>query len=713
MHGDKGVQTMRCRPRNLQARRRRWPLRLGLFLIYVLVQYVSSAKTPTSVEMTTASVLLSSSAQWASEPPVSPAGSTVAEEPALGETSTIAAEEPRKTGHAEGSKTERPPKGHGRARAEQNESWASEPPVSPAGSTVAEEPALGETSTIAAEEPRKTGHAEGSKTERPPKGHGRARAEQNESVRGQAKETGTKESAKKGTEPPPPRHARNVTTTVTPATQMTTRYPYPTVRPRRTNCSAPAIEQFPRPLMGPEARKHGGLIIHILAAIYTFLGLAIVCDDYFVSSLDRICEELRLSPDVAGATFMAAGSSAPELATVIIGVFFAKDDIGVSGVIGSAVFNIMFVISICGLCSATASKLNWWPLCRDCFFYAVSILVMLGTIYNDSISWMESLFMLIMYGVYCVALSFNVKLERWAKSHNIPFLPKDDEPAEQSALVSYRSLQEDRLSYTGPNSPVTDQMKNQEGNGIQETIEQQQQQQQQQQPSAPRQPEYYKAKEPDPNEVSPLVMPTDGNKWTMFTWGLVYPIHFMCRATMPDCRQEKWRSWYPFTFCISMIWISFYSYIMVWMITIIGSTLGIPDTVMGLTFVAAGVSVPDALSSLAVIKEGLGDMAVSNAVGSNVFDILVCLGLPWFIQTAMIQPGSHVNVTSRGLTYSTVSLLSTVVFLVMATHLNGWKLDRRYGMVLMVWYLIFIVFASLYELNVFGEMNPPVCPSKF
>lgn len=35
-----------------------------------------------------------------------------------------------------------------------------------------------------------------------------------------------------------------------------------------------------------------------------------------------------MSPDVAGATFMAAGSSAPELATVVIGVFFAKDDIG-------------------------------------------------------------------------------------------------------------------------------------------------------------------------------------------------------------------------------------------------------------------------------------------------------------------------------------------------------------------------------------------------
>ena len=38
----------------------------------------------------------------------------------------------------------------------------------------------------------------------------------------------------------------------------------------------------------------------------------------------------------------------------------------------------------------------------------------------------------------------------------------------------------------------------------------------------------------------------------------------------------------------------------------VGSTFGIPDTVMGLTFIAAGVSVPDALSGIAVIKEGHG-----------------------------------------------------------------------------------------------------------
>lgn len=67
---------------------------------------------------------------------------------------------------------------------------------------------------------------------------------------------------------------------------------------------------------------------------------------------------------------------------------------------------------------------------------------------------------------------------------------------------------------------------------------------------------------------------------------------------------------------------------------------------------------------------------------------------------------------NTGLTYSTVSLLSTVVFLLMSVHLNGWKLDRRLGAILMVWYFLFIALASMYELNVFGNFNPPQCTSK-
>ncbi|CAH0554448.1 unnamed protein product [Brassicogethes aeneus] len=461
----------------------------------------------------------------------------------------------------------------------------------------------------------------------------------------------------------------HVVTTVKPPHEATTVKPHSTAKPNNVTtagneteeCTPPAIKQFPHPIMGPTTRKHGGLIVHITVAVYMFLGLAIVCDEYFVASLDRICEELKMSPDVAGATFMAAGSSAPELATVIIGVFFAKDDIGISGVIGSAVFNIMFVISTCALCSGAVVYLNWYPLCRDCFFYALSILVMLFVIYDKYITWGESLVMLITYVIYCVVLHFNTEIERWAQTLPVPF--KQKAPCEQSGLVSYKTLDDNGKV---PNYGITPEQ-------VQDNGEQK------------------------------------GGLYAVISWAVVYPIHYLCRKTMPDCRSERYRNWYPFTFFVSMVWISFYSYFMVWMITIIGYTMGIPDTVMGLTFVAAGVSVPDALSSIAVIKEGYGDMAVSNAVGSNVFDILICLGLPWFIKTAIIKPGSTVRVISKGLTYSTLSLLSTVVFLVVATHMNGWKLDKRFGVILMIWYLIFITFASMYELNVFGPMNPPEC----
>ena len=90
-------------------------------------------------------------------------------------------------------------------------------------------------------------------------------------------------------------------------------------------------------------------------------------------------------------------------------------------------------------------------------------------------------------------------------------------------------------------------------------------------PLPPTTTDYYKHKESrSGEEVSPLVMPTEGGLWAQVPWAITVPIHALCRATMPDCRKERWRHWYPCTFLMSMIWISFYSYIMVWMITVIG-----------------------------------------------------------------------------------------------------------------------------------------------
>ena len=54
-----------------------------------------------------------------------------------------------------------------------------------------------------------------------------------------------------------------------------------------------------------------------------------------------------------------------------------------------------------------------------------------------------------------------------------------------------------------------------------------------------------------------------------------------------------------------------------------GNSLLLFLQIMGLTFLAAGTSVPDLITSVLVAKQGKGDMAVSSSVGSNIFDVTV------------------------------------------------------------------------------------------
>ena len=55
---------------------------------------------------------------------------------------------------------------------------------------------------------------------------------------------------------------------------------------------------------------------------------------------------------------------------------------------------------------------------------------------------------------------------------------------------------------------------------------------------------------------------------------------------------------------------------MVWFASVLGRVFQIPIEVMGLTFLAAGTSVPDLITSVIVAKKGLGDMAVSSSIGT-------------------------------------------------------------------------------------------------
>uniref|UniRef100_A0A674GGS5 Solute carrier family 24 member 4 n=1 Tax=Taeniopygia guttata TaxID=59729 RepID=A0A674GGS5_TAEGU len=455
------------------------------------------------------------------------------------------------------------------------------------------------------------------------------------------------------------------------------------------NCTEPAINEFPEDIFTNKERQQGGILLHIIAALYMFYALAIVCDDFFVPSLEKICEKLHLSEDVAGATFMAAGSSTPELFASVIGVFITHGDVGVGTIVGSAVFNILCIVGVCGLFAGQVVCLTQWAVFRDSIYYTISVIVLIVFIYDEEIEWWESLVLIIMYSFYILIMKYNVRMQNFfsLKSKNVGNGDTVNNELEDvkgiqqygknsvvmvdeiicSSPPKYRFPEAGlRIMITNKFGPRTRmrmasrliinerQRLIQSANGSSKAL----QNRRQENIENGNIPVGNQEEENEQDSLTPFSVP-DG-KMNKIKWLLTWPLIFLLFTTIPNCSKPRWEKFFMLTFILSTLWIALFSYFMVWMVTVIGYTLGIPDVIMGITFLAAGTSVPDCMASLIVARQGLGDMAVSNTVGSNVFDILVGLGVPWGLQTMAIDYGSTVRINSKGLVYSVALLLGSV-----------------------------------------------------
>jgi len=169
--------------------------------------------------------------------------------------------------------------------------------------------------------------------------------------------------------------------------------------------------------------------VYLIGLLYMFAGLAIICDEFFVPALELFTGELGISEDVAGATFMAAGGSMPELFTSFIGTF-NESDVGFAAIIGSAVFNVLFVIAVCTLASEKPLELTWWPLFRDVMWYlfalALVAFVFKATSPNEIEPW-EALLLLVCYFCYALFMKFNPQIHAWVSGKD----PEKDSKEEE------------------------------------------------------------------------------------------------------------------------------------------------------------------------------------------------------------------------------------------------------------------------------------------
>lgn len=108
----------------------------------------------------------------------------------------------------------------------------------------------------------------------------------------------------------------------------------------------------------------------------------------------------------------------------------------------------------------------------------------------------------------------------------------------------------------------------------------------------------------------------------------------------------------------------------------IAKLTGLSETVIGLTIVAVGTSLPELATSVVAAIKGERDIAIGNVVGSNIFNILLIMGV-----APLITPLTGANIQPMDL----IALLATT-FLLIPFMITGFRLNRVEGAVLLAMY---------------------------
>jgi K+-dependent Na+/Ca+ exchanger-like protein len=166
--------------------------------------------------------------------------------------------------------------------------------------------------------------------------------------------------------------------------------------------------------------------------------------------------------------------------------------------------------------------------------------------------------------------------------------------------------------------------------------------------------------------------------------------HRLMGMLIPD--PENRPKYFLVTFFLCILSIGGLSWILVEQIIVMSHVLSINPTFLALTILAAGTSVPDLIGSIVVAKQGRGDMAVSNAIGSNVFDILFGLGFPWMI--ALAWRGGTIPVSTENLIASVFLLLATTVATLFILIVRNWKIGHKSGWVLISIYIAYCAYIA-------------------
>lgn len=304
--------------------------------------------------------------------------------------------------------------------------------------------------------------------------------------------------------------------------------------------------------------------------------------DFFVDGSSSVAKILKVPTIIIGLTVVAFGTSMPELSVSVTAALRGSNDLAVSNVLGSNIFNLLVVLGCCALVKPVAAK---WSLLKKEFPFSILITIILLLVDSD-FSIMK-----------VIDGNKGFVLGRWA---GLLFLIL-------FVLYIYATVKSALRS----------------------------------------------------------------------------------RAEAKDMEEEEYKTMSPLKsgvyIVIGLIGIVWGGNLVVDSASNIALTFGWSQTFIGLTIVALGTSLPELVTSVVAARKGENDLAVGNVVGSNIFNILLILGVSSFITPITL------DVTA---VYDTIILIIASI-VVYVSAISKREIQRKEGILFLVCYFAFFLYVFM------------------
>ncbi|HKM21572.1 MAG TPA: calcium/sodium antiporter [Lachnospiraceae bacterium] len=128
--------------------------------------------------------------------------------------------------------------------------------------------------------------------------------------------------------------------------------------------------------------------------------------------------------------------------------------------------------------------------------------------------------------------------------------------------------------------------------------------------------------------------------------------------------------------------------------TLIAEAIGVPESVIALTFVALGTSLPELVTAITSLAKGHGALSLGNIVGANLFNLVFVSGVATVLAPFSLPQGKTVAGINASLVVDIPIMLFVMIFMTIPALIRG-KLSRAQGIILLLIYAAFCAFQFL------------------